>query len=107
MFEVRANCIQIGDKDLVTYSRDVYEENTDISVEAGTAEDYEDDSVETFASIICYEGDVMFAPATDRKTGKTKGFAIKTESSGGRDALIKGLRFLLNTLEEERAEVND
>ena len=107
MFEVRANSLQIGDKDLLTYSRNVYGENTDIGVEAGTEDDYKNGGVETFASIICYEGDVVFAPAIDKKTGKTKGFAIKTESREGRDALIKGLSFLLKTLEEERGEVDD
>ena len=106
MYEVKKNSTQIGNNKLFTYEREVIGHKNILNVEAGTR-DYGKGRTETYASIISYEGDMMFGPAVDKNTGETRGFAIKTESPDGRDTLIKGLRFLLKVLDEERMGVNN
>lgn len=105
MYEVSGVTVNLKSTQINGYEREVRGLNH--VLEAIAATEGAGDDAETFVSLVNEVGSIHFTSAKDRETGETTGIGIHAEGGDARTVLIKGLKFLIKTLEEESAEVRD
>ena len=105
MYEVSGVTVNLKNGTISGYEREVRGETH--VLEAIAATEGTGDDAKTFVSLVNEVGSIHFTSAKDRETGETTGIGIHAEGGDARDVLIKGLKFLVKTLEDERAEVRD
>ena len=87
------------------FERAVFGKENILSAVAATSKD---EDGKTFVSLVNeYGDDIHFTVTKDTNDGELVGFGVAARSADARDVLIKGLRFIVKTLEEESQEVDD
>ena len=110
MFAVDEGLRSVNGVEMTTFQRGAMERNTWLDVEAGTTgysgSGCRDAGGRTFLRIEGMSGDFFFKPILDKEK-KCKGIIIAGCGDDALDAIVKGLEFGRNVLDDQRCEIND